>query len=168
VATAAVAAFAVGAGVLVAQTAGQRQTGEGITGDIRETTRERLDEAGQLASEGDFDAAIDLYDDVLADQPDNAEALAFKGWVQFLSGDGAGVTTLIDAVEANPDYPPPHAFLAVVLERLGRPETALQELDRLEELDPPPEILQLVSGLRERLETQVADGQDAPPSSGQG
>jgi tetratricopeptide (TPR) repeat protein len=153
-----VLAFAVLAGVLVAQTAGRRQAGETATGSIRETTRTELDQAVTLAADGDYDGAIALYDDVLADQPDNVEALTFKGWFQFLSGDADGVVTLIDAVEADPEYPAPHAFLAVVFNRLGRPETALAELDRLDELDPPPEIARLVSGLREQVEADLAAG----------
>jgi len=148
--------FAVLAGLLVAQAAGRRQTGETATGGVRETTRTELDEAVQLAAEGDYDAAVAVYDQVLDEQPDNVEALTFKGWFQFLSGDQSGVVTLIDAVEADPEYPAPHAFLAVVFQRLGRPETALAELDRLDELDPPPEIANLVVGLREELEAEAA------------
>ncbi|HEX8805186.1 MAG TPA: hypothetical protein VF743_13360, partial [Acidimicrobiales bacterium] len=155
---AAVALFAVVAGVLVAQAAGRRGAGDTITGDIRETTRTRLDEAVTLASEGDYAAAIAVYDDVLEDQPDNVEALTFKGWFQFLSGDESGVVTLIDATEADPNYPATHAFLAVAFERLGRPQTALAELDRLDALDPPPDVLALVDGLREQVEAEVAAG----------
>jgi tetratricopeptide (TPR) repeat protein len=150
--------FAVLAGLLVAQAAGRRQTGETATGGVRETTRTELDEAVELAAEGDYEGAIEIYDEVLDEQPDNAEALTFKGWFQFLSGDQSGVVTLIEAVEADPEYPAPHAFLAVVFQRLGRPETALAELDRLAELDPPPDIANLVAGLREELEAEVATG----------
>jgi tetratricopeptide (TPR) repeat protein len=153
-----VLAFAVLAGVLVAQAAGRRGEGDVATGGIRETTRSEMDEAVQLASEGQYEEAIAVYDEVLADDPDNVEALTFKGWFQFLSGDQSGVVTLIDAVEADPEYAPPHAFLAVAFQRLGRPETALAELDRLDELDPPAEILGLVEGLREQLEAEVAAG----------
>jgi tetratricopeptide (TPR) repeat protein len=151
-----VAAFAVVAGLLVGQAAGRRDSGDGLTGEIRETTRTQLDEAVALAGEGDLAAAIEIYDDVLAEQPDNVEALTFKGWFQFLSGDESGVVTLIDAAEVDPDYPATHAFLAVAFQRLGRPETALAELDRLDELDPPPNVTELVEGLRAQLEAEVA------------
>jgi tetratricopeptide (TPR) repeat protein len=160
-----VAAFAVVAGVLVAQAAGRRGEGDTATGSIREAsqpqreaTQSQMDEAVSLAADGDYEGAIAVYDEVLADQPDNVEALTFKGWFQFLSGDQSGVVTLIDAVEADPDFPAAHAFLAVAFQRLGRPETALAELDRLDELDPPAEIANMVSGLREELEAEVAAG----------
>ena len=151
VTVAAVGVFALLAGVVVAQAAGRRGAGDSITGDVRSTTRSRLDEALQLASRQQYDQAIALYDDVLADQPDNVEAMTYKGWIQYQSGDGQGVVTLIDAAELNPSYPAVHAFLAVAFERLGRPETAQQELDRLDALDPPPEFRELTAPLRARL-----------------
>jgi len=144
--------------VLVAQAAGRRGDGDTATGSIRETSQTQMEQAVGLAADGDYDGAIAIYDEVLADQPDNVEALTFKGWFQFLSGDQSGVVTLIDAVEADPDFPAAHAFLAVVFQRLGRPETALAELDRLDELDPPAEIANMVTGLRDELEAEVAAG----------
>jgi tetratricopeptide (TPR) repeat protein len=148
---AAVGVFALLAGVVVAQAAGRRGTGDTINGDVRSTTRSRLDEALQLASRQQYDEAIAVYDDVLADQPDNVEAMTYKGWIQLQSGDGQGVVTLIDAAELDPDYPAVHAFLAVAFERLGRPDTAQLELDRLDALDPPPEFRELTAALRSRL-----------------
>jgi tetratricopeptide (TPR) repeat protein len=151
VVAAAVVAFAVVAGVLVAQTAGRRGAGDTITGDTRETTRARLDDALLLAQGGDYEAAVAAYDEILADQPANVEAMTYKGWFQFQSGDGQGVVTLVEAAETNPDYPATHAFLAVVFERLGRPDTARLELERLDALDPPPAIVELTGPIRERL-----------------
>ncbi len=153
---AAVAAFAVLAGVLVAQASGRRESGDALTGDIRESTRAQLLEAVDLASQERYDEAIEIYDDVLAEQPDNVEALTYKGWIQSLSGDSAAIETLIDAVETDPDYPATHAFLAIILTRAGRSDLALRELDRLDALDPPPDITQLVAGLRDRLESEVS------------
>ncbi|HKY66812.1 MAG TPA: hypothetical protein VJM49_10600, partial [Acidimicrobiales bacterium] len=165
-----VACFAVLAGVLVAQASGRRDSGEALTGDIRQSTRTQLAEAVQLASGGDYAGAIEIYDEVLADDPGNVEALTYKGWFQFLQGDSAGIDTLIAAAEADPSYPATHAFLAVILDRAGRPEMALAELDRLEALDPPDDILQFVAGLRERLEAEVAGGAtgDSPPTTAPG
>jgi tetratricopeptide (TPR) repeat protein len=150
-AVAGVAAFALLAGVLVAQAAGRRGAGEALTGDIRETTRAKLENALSLAADGHYDEAIKVYDDVLEDQPDNVEAMTFKGWFQLQSGDGQGVVTLIDAVEIDPDYPATHAFLAVAFEKLGRNDTAREEIARLDALDPPPQYIALTGPLRSRL-----------------
>ena len=167
-----VAAFAILAGVLVAQASGRRGSGDALSGDIRESTRSALAEAVQVATEGDYDGAVAIYDDVLVDDPTNVEALTYKGWFLFLDGDSAGIDSLIAAAEADPEYPATHAFLAVILDRAGRPEAALAELDRLDALDPPPNVAQLVSGLRERLEAELAatgtgsaGGGAAPPTT---
>jgi tetratricopeptide (TPR) repeat protein len=152
-----VAAFAVLAGVLMAQASGRRGAGDTLSGDIRESTRTRLSEAVQLASEQRYDEAIEIYDEVLAEQPDNAEALAYKGWFQFQSGDAEAVDTLMAASDADPEYPDTYAFLAVILTRAGRPDLALPALDQFEALDPPASALQLTAGLREQIESQLAE-----------
>jgi tetratricopeptide (TPR) repeat protein len=149
-----VAAFAVLAGVLVAQASGRREADDPLTGEIRQTTRAQLVEALSLAGEGRYDEAIAVYDELLDEQPDNVEALTYRGWAQFLAGDSAGIESLIAATEADPEYPDTHAFLAIILERAGRTEAALAELDRLDALDPPPMVLQIVAPLRERLEAR--------------
>ncbi len=156
-----VLAFAVLAGVLVAQASGRRGSGEALSGDIRQSTRADLAEALETASEGDYAGALTIYDDVLADDPTNVEALTYKGWLQFQSGDSAGIESLIAAAEADPDYAPTHAFLAVILEQAGRTDAALAELDRLDALDPPPYILELVAGMRARLEAAAG----TPPTT---
>lgn len=150
-----VAAFAVLAGVLVAQTAGRRDSGEVVTGDIRQSVTEKLNEARRRSSAGELVAAIELYDEVLTDDPGNAEALTYKGWVLTLSGQGEdGLTTLLEAATANPSYPDVHAFLAIVFFRNGLVEQASRELDRLDALDPPPVISDLTANLR----TQINQG----------
>jgi tetratricopeptide (TPR) repeat protein len=151
-----VAVFALVAGILVAQASGRREGSDGPTGDIRETTRDQLDDAVALAAQGDYEGAIEIHDEVLAEQPDNVEALTYKGWFQLRMGDEGGVVTLIDASELDQDYPATHVFLAVAFRDLGRPETALAELDRLDELDPPPEIARMAEGLRTELEATTA------------
>jgi tetratricopeptide (TPR) repeat protein len=154
---AAVAAFAVLAGVLVAQASGRRESGDALTGEIRESTRIQLAEARNLAAEQRYDEAVAVYDEVLEAQPANAEALAYKGWVQFLSGDAPGATdTLTAAIRADQDLPDSYAFLAVILSRAGADESALDALDRFEALDPPPDALGLVAGLRTELEGRLA------------
>lgn len=153
-----IAAFAVLAGVLVAQASGRREAGDALTGEIRQTTRSQLIEAQGLAQQQRYDEAIEAFDGVLTTDPDNAEALAYRGWTQYLSGDAAGaVETLTAAIDADPEYPDPFAFLAIILSRSGAPVEALAVLDRFEALDPPPGALDLVAGLRENLEREVGE-----------
>lgn len=160
-----VVVFALGAGVLVAQAAGRRGSGDSVTGSIRESTREQIDGAIDVAAGGDYAGAVDQLDAVLDDDPDNVEALTWKGWFQYRSGDGASMETLIDAVEIDPEFATAHAFLAVMLRDLGRPDYALEELDRLDELDPPAEVRQMVEGLREELEATLSTTSSTPSTS---
>ena len=158
-----VVAFALLAGVLVAQASGRREAGDALTGEIRQSTRELFIEAQGLASQQRYDEAIEVFDEILATQPDHAEALAYRGWAQYWSGDASGaLETLTAAVEADPEYPDTFALLAVILSRSGAPAEALDVLDRFESLDPPASALELVAGLRDNLERQVAETGSEP------
>lgn len=154
-----VVAFAGLAGLLVAQASGRREAGELGSGDIRQSATETLNEANRRLNEGDAAAAVDLYDEVLADQPTNAEALTYRGWAlyTFVGDREAGLTSLLDAAQADPTYPDPHAFLAIVFFRSGLVEQADRELDRLEALDPPADMLQLTADLRDQIDAVLAD-----------
>lgn len=162
IAVAGVVLFALGAGLLVAQSAGRRSASDQVTGDIRTTTRNQLDDALGLAAEGRYDDAIAIYNDILDSQPEHVEAMSYKGWVQVLSGDiDDGVVALTNASRIDPDYPDAHAFLAVAFWRLGNADTdqadyfidlSLRALDRLDALDPPPYLADLVAPLRTAIE----------------
>ena len=151
-----VVAFAVVAGVLVARFSGRREAGDALTGDIRESTRTQLDNARLALQQEHYDDAIEIYDAVLADQPGNIEAMAYKGRAQIGNGDMEGVLTLIDAAEADPDYPDTHYFLAGAFAIAGRYDSALQELDRFDGLDPPPELAAEADDLRSQIEALQA------------
>lgn len=161
-----VGAFAAVAGVLVAQTVGRRDAGEVITGDVRQSVTEKLNEAGRRGGAGELDAAIALYDEVLKDEPGNAEAITYKGWMLTLSGQTEqGLSALLRAATTNPSYPDVHAFLAVVLFRNGLVEQADNELDRLAALNPPAAIRELTAGLRAQVDAALASTTTTPPPS---
>lgn len=154
----AVLAFAGLAGLLVAQASGRRDADELSSGDIRQSVTQKLNEATRLLSERDAEGAVALYDEVLADQPTNPEALTYRGWAlyMFLGEPEAGLSSLLDAATADREFPDAHAFLAVVFFRSGLIEQAGRELDRLEALDPPPDVLELTAGLREQVDAALA------------
>lgn len=153
----AVVVFAGLAGVLVAQAVGRRDPGEVISGDVNQSLTEKLNEAGRRGASGEMEQAIELYDEVLADDPTNAEAMTYRGWMQFLSGDQeTGLTSLLGAASENPGYPDVHAFLAIVLFRNGLVAQAARALDRLDALDPPPAIRDLTASLRAQVNAALA------------
>lgn len=166
----AVVLFAGLAGVLVAQAVGRRDSGGFSSGDIRSSVTENLNEAGQLLSDGDWEGAVERYDEVLVDQPTNAEALAYKGWTLFaLGGDReAGLSSLIDAATADSDYPDAHAFLAIIFFRSGLVEQADRELSTFESLDPPPAVRQLTEGLRAEIDAALSTTTTAGAQPGGG
>jgi tetratricopeptide (TPR) repeat protein len=153
-----VLAFAGIAGVLVAQASGRRDPGDTASGSVDQSITEKLNEARRCFGEGDADCAIERYDEVIAEQPTNAEAVTYKGWAQYvLLGDtDSALTTLIEGATAHPDYPDAHAFLAVLFFRNGLYQQASNELDRLDALDPAPDLLAQIEGLRAQVEAALA------------
>ena len=88
IATVAVALVAaVVAGVLLARTVGFRSSTDEATGDIRQTSRGLIVRAGELAGQRDYEAAIDVYDEVLSSEPSNVVALTYKGWLTWLNAE---------------------------------------------------------------------------------
>ena len=150
-------AFAVVAGVVVAQASGRRDPGDTATGDISRSITGKLNDARRCFTAGNAECTLDLYDEVLAEQPSNAEAMTYKGWALYtLEGDTeAALTALLDAATEHRDYPDVHAFLAVVFFRSGLVQQAANELARLDELDPPPELLRQIEGLRAQVDAAL-------------
>ena len=117
---------AAGAGMAVARTAGERLPGQEVAGGITETgPGEKLSRAAALAGQGDILEAIKLYDEVIKDDPENAVALAYRGWLVRLTGKSAKNQELIDkglgyidrAIAADPSFPDAHFFRGEILLR---------------------------------------------------
>ena len=116
-------------------------------------------------------AAADLYRLVLDEEPDNVEALTYRGWTLALSMIGEQDTdtitsTLLEsvdllgsAIDIDPSYPDPYCFLGIVQGRfLGAGDEALPFIDVCLEQNPPADIRSLVEGFRESL---IADQSSA-------
>ncbi len=164
---AAITVVATLAGILVAQFSGSRTLNDTITGEIRVTTRELLLEAQQLLGEGDLDAAIGVYDDVLELSPANTEALAYKAWFLRLQGNVDDARPLVeDAVAIDPDYADARVFATAIALDVGDVDAAKGHLDAFDQLDAPPFIEQLVvqQGLRDRL-AEIAEMTHSPVSN---
>lgn len=146
-----VVALAVLTGVFVARSAGQRGDGA-ITGAV-DTERARLATC-QQASMRDPAAGVECYDELLADAPDNVEALTYQGWALIrLDRVEQGAANLGRAVEIDPDYPDARVFRAIVAARGGDHELAAAEIDRFYRNDPSPAAVSVLRS--EGLEREV-------------
>ena len=150
-----VAVVAVLAGVLVARTAGDRTAGNTLTGDIRSSTRTLLAEAG-VAAPAEADA---LYTQVLEIQPSNVEALAYRGWSRWRTGDRvAALVDMDDAVASDGAFADVRVFRASARHAEGDHAGAAVDLTVLDDLEAPPIVGDLLatSRLRQRIAGALA------------
>lgn len=183
-----VLALLVGAGVLVAVSSGERGAGDEITGDIRETTIDELAEAREYFAQAlnaptgpervdAYMKASDAYQAILERQPENEEALTYRGWLlhnlaveaaaslpeDAAALDAEALALLSEAVRVQPGYTDARIFRAIVLESLGRPTEALADLDALSAGSVPPGMQTMVDNLRRRIEGQVSPAAGTGP-----
>lgn len=170
----------IGIGIFVAQSSGRREAGDSVSGDIRMSSRDLLLSARNLMNERRFTDAIETYDDVLASQPANTEALTYKGWLLFLTSrqaeDAADSQLLTasakglldDALEIDPTYTDALVFRAQVLRVLGFDEQALADLDAVDPSGIPPFMQETVDGLRTDLESRAGGPTGTAPDGTSG
>ena len=174
---------------LAASTA-ERRTGQQITGrDPRDEQQVLLSEARALQLQAPARAA-ELYGQVLAIDPDNVEALTYRGWTLALDATiraqspdtgtdatvGGGedpvvaqlkeaVDLLLQANRADPDYADPKCFLGIVNFRtLGDAAAAEPWVDACLESDPPADVLGLVQGLQVAIDAEL-EGTTTTPAT---
>lgn len=151
----------------------QRLPGQQISGlDPRDRTAVLLSQARSLQL-SDSAAAADLYGQVLDDDPDHAEALAYRGWTLALSTVGSddadatqatlddAVQLLVAAIDADPTYPDPFCFLGIVQYRFfGDADAALPFVEGCLSAGPPADVRQLVEALREQVVADLGGATD--------
>lgn len=149
---------AVLAGLLLARASGFRSPQDSVTGDIRQSSTGLLAEADTLTREGLWPEAIDVYDQVLDVSPGNVEALTYRGWLTARLGDNdGGLLDLNEAVAVDPGYPDARVFSAIVLDDLQRFGEAATQIEALDQLEVPDEMLALIEGFD--LRANVTAGQ---------
>ncbi len=175
-----VTAFVVGAivvGIAFGQASGRREAGQSVSGDIRQTTRDQLLQAQQLQGQGKLVEAIKVYDQVLQQQPANAQALAYKGWLLRLTS--LQSTTQADhdlllnraleqldaSVGVDPTYADARVFRAIVRRDLNRPQDALDDLDALAPGGIPDFMTGMVDQVRTELQRQLGSPGSTVPGT---
>jgi tetratricopeptide (TPR) repeat protein len=144
----------------LSETSAQRIPGAQITGaDPRSERQQLLAQARQVQ----FDqpgAAAALYDQVLQVDPENVEALTYRGWTLALdttrlddSAEAAAqlreaIDSLDQAVQIDPADPEPHCFLGIIQVRfLNDPDGGRAELETCLAGNPPADVRSLIEAL---------------------
>lgn len=151
------------AGGAVAMFVGGRQPGQSVTGSVPVGPAGRLGQALQLEVDGKALEALKVYDGVLAEDPDNVEALAYRGWLLKRAGlvDEAQLS-LDRAVKVNPRYADAHFFRGMLLYQDRKdPAGAVAEFRAFLGSNPPPEMVPQVEQVLERAMADAAAA--APP-----
>ena len=148
------AIFAAVAGTLVMRTAGQRLPGDNVSGSTPTSPVAKLLAQAQTQFQAQHLLdAVRTYDQVIALDPRNAEALAYKGWLLRLAGHQGndqllvdrGLTSIRAAEAAQPSYPDAHFFAGETLLRDKNDAAgAIAEFEQFLADDPPPDYAPLV------------------------
>ena len=132
-----VSVVALAAGFGVARSSGTRSATDGLTGDVRASSRTLLVDARSAMAAGDHELAIESYDEVLELEPSNVEATAYRSWNLYLSGDvEAAREGLDEAVALDDTYPDALAFRAILQVRTGDARAGLDDLLAVQAMDP--------------------------------
>jgi tetratricopeptide (TPR) repeat protein len=138
---AAVVGLAIGGGVLVASTSGQRVPGQTVTGNVPSNVNDQLAAAQQALAQGKAVDALKLFDQVLKQDPRNAQALTFRGWIlESANLHDEALASLDKALAADPTFAMAHYFRgAVLFEGKNDPAAAVREFEAFLATNPPPD-----------------------------
>lgn len=175
VVSAIVAAVVAGAVVAVVFSSGQRGPNQAISGLTPPGADPRLDQARSRIAKKDILGAIKLYDAVLAANPQQPEALTYRGWLLRLTSlqatnlaylDDEGLKSIEAAEKAAPNYPDAHVFRGIILlEDRHDPADAVTEFRTFLSLDPTNPLVPTVESALQSALAQ-SGGASAPSSGG--
>ena len=119
--------IALGVGILVTHFVQSRSPGQASSGSVTlsqaQQIEQQLSQALALNNQGDTKGALELYDQVLSEDPSNPAALAYAGYIQWNVGSSAHVASLErvgrsmveTAVRNSPSYYEARLFYGLVL-----------------------------------------------------
>jgi tetratricopeptide (TPR) repeat protein len=166
-----VAGLAVGAGLAVAGAAGSRRPGETVTGgDGQTAASSRLAEAASVARE-DPTRALELYDEVIEDDPRSVEAWAERSLLLASLSVGLERPGLLDearrsvdqALAIEPEDPRSRFYLGLVELFAGDRPAAEAAFEQALASDPPPPLRAAISARLEELRAPPAPSTTAAP-----
>lgn len=151
-----VIALAIGAGWLVAMSAGERVAGDAASGSIPEASTDRIARAQRLVREGDILEAVKVYDELLGDDPENPVALAERGWLISRVDPSlvdSGLASIEKAIEIDPRYAEAHFYRGMILlQSKNDAAAAAQAFETALASDPPPDLKSFLEDALQRAE----------------
>ncbi len=149
-----VALLAGGAGIAAAISSGTRRPGDVITGVSIDKQAERMAKAVELTAAGKQLEALKLYDAILADEPDNVDALTERGLLLGLLGRASertslierGITSLDEALALKPNEPRILFYKGLVFRFLGNDAGALESFRAALMANPAPSLRSEIEG----------------------
>jgi tetratricopeptide (TPR) repeat protein len=163
VAVSLIVAFAIVAlaGVSVVLFSDGRSGNEPITGSVPGASTagtSRVDDALALETEGKAVEALQLYDEILASEPDNVEALAYRGWLLKRAGLADEALASLDrAVIVDPTFADAHFFRGMVLyQDRDDPAAAVIEFQAFLANNPPPDFVDAVGEVLAQAQAAAA------------
>ena len=132
---------AIVAGVLVASSSGERVPGQTVTGAVPSNATDQMTQAQQLLAQGRAVDALKLYDQVLKQDPNNGQALTFRGWILEAAGlHDEALASLSKAASVDPGFTMSRYFKGMVLlEGKNDPAAAIPEFEAFLATKPPAE-----------------------------
>ena len=107
--------------------------------------------------------AVACFDDLLEENPDDVQALTYRGWAHIRADElEAGRSDLDRAVQLDPEAADPHVFLAIAASDEGEFELAAEELAAFWANDPGDVAVSVVNS--EGLEREVFFGLMSAPT----
>ena len=165
VAWAVIAGMVVLGGASVFALAGGRSPGSPTTGSAANTPDQRLSLAHQMESQGNAVDALKQYDAVLKQDPNNIEALTYRGWLLRLAGlVDQGQASIEKAMSLDPNFPDAHFFRGMILfQDRNNPAAAIPEFETYLASNPSPDTVQAVQGVLAQAKQAAATTTSAPP-----
>jgi tetratricopeptide (TPR) repeat protein len=153
-----VVAFVIVAIVGVAITATGRQAGQTTTGSIAEDSNTLIRQAQDQLSNGKALDAVKTYDKVLQRDPQNVQALSYRGWLVRLAGlPNEGLQSIDKAIAIQPKYPDAHFFRGFIyLRDRNDPNTAINEFNQFLADNPPQDMVPLVQQALQDAQAKAA------------
>jgi hypothetical protein len=153
------------------------QPGQPLSGSISQSAQQQieqqLDEALQANNRGDVGTALNLYDQVLSEDPSDPNALAYAGYLQWNIGSKSHVSNLVKigraeiekAVHISPSNPEGHLFYGLVLANQDHNDAGAVEQFNHYLADGPP-VAQTSKVSADVAPSYQAVGQPLPPAFG--